>query len=243
MAKSAKKKSGRKLIGSVARAVFSTRMDPQLRVMLEKSAQKNSAGNVSQELEKMLYAQFRKRERDKKTRAIRALCFLIEQIALGANSVAGPAAKWVLDEEEYGEFLDRFGDQWRTDPFRFRAFEIAVAEILSRLRPPGQFVSPFMTFTENDRAVGAKLTADEISFLEKIFSSPENWGAAIAGSLWRQMHQSSGAAEERFVKSILEAGVSTKQRGRIAEAIKHELYGLRDARADLGLAVSQKESE
>lgn len=91
-------------------AVFSTRMDPDLRRQLEKSANAHSKGNISREMDRLLREALAfQKQPDKQLRAI--------------HSVIGQMAVFL-------------GPKWKTDPWLFRAFKTAVAEYLALLSPP-----------------------------------------------------------------------------------------------------------
>ena len=61
---------------------------------------------------------------------MRALCFLIAQLA---GQVAG------MTDEKGRPLFD-----WRTDPFFFQAYKLAVAKMLDALQPSGEIVPPRM---------------------------------------------------------------------------------------------------
>jgi hypothetical protein len=111
----AKKTSKRPPANREKSAVFSTRMDPSLRRQVEASAEKNSDGNLSREIDRLLKeALALHNEKDKN---LRAVFYLVSQMA-------------------------RMMPGWRTDPFIFQAFQVGVFAVLGRLAPEGDPVPP-----------------------------------------------------------------------------------------------------
>jgi hypothetical protein len=106
---------------------LSIRMPEDMRRQLEVAASA-SGRSVSQEVLRRIQESFNQ-ERDKaRDPAMRALCFLIAQLA---GDVAG------LTDEKGRPFFD-----WRTDPFFFRAFKLAIAQMLDALEPAGEIQPP-----------------------------------------------------------------------------------------------------
>jgi Arc-like DNA binding domain len=106
---------------------LSIRMPAEMREQLEASAS-GSGRSVSQEVLRRIqgsFSQDRDRARDP---AMRALCFLIAQLAA---EVSG------LTDEKGQPYFD-----WRADPFFFRAFKLALAQVLDALEPRGEIRPP-----------------------------------------------------------------------------------------------------
>jgi len=116
MARGGKRKgSGRKPRGKVAMLV---RVDPETRIAIEKDARMagRSLSHVAEQCLRLGLRELRKGDD-----AMGALCYLIT----GAADVAGiKALKGKLD--------------WRSNPFVFRAFKLAVMKVLDALTPAGQ---------------------------------------------------------------------------------------------------------
>jgi Arc-like DNA binding domain len=101
---------------------FSLRMPPDLRKQVEAAARRTGR-SMSQEILRRVQNSFH-RDRDRSNDpALRAICFLISQIAKHAS---------VLEQRT-----------WRTDPFKFKTFKRGVAVLLSKLEPSGEMVCPF----------------------------------------------------------------------------------------------------
>lgn|SRR5262249_30404847 len=104
---------------------FSTRIQPQTRKALEKEA-KAAGQSISQLAERLLITGLAERRERDKDRAMRALCFLITQLA---HHIVGPHVR--KEGSEVAVF------DWRSDPFFYRAFKLSVGQLLDALEPPG----------------------------------------------------------------------------------------------------------
>src|SRR5215204_2534089 len=123
----AKKRSRGRAGGRPPRGAFSgltspltIRMPKEMREELEKAANKRD-WSVSQELLRRLNASFMRDRERSRDRSLRALCFLISEIAEGV----------VLPIPDFR--LDNLRPLWRTNPFLFRAFKLAVGKLLNAL--------------------------------------------------------------------------------------------------------------
>jgi hypothetical protein len=155
---------------------LTVRVPADMRVLLERGAKKRRpyAWSISQELIARLrqaYVEERKNERDP---AIRALCFLIAETA---HQIAGPH---VFDEATKTEapLFD-----WRSNPFFFRAFKLAVAQVLDSLQPPGEVKAPQTRTSLFPNSEGAtQEEADSFSArFDRSFESPEARADYAAG--------------------------------------------------------------
>ena len=180
---------------------------------------------------------YERRQERIKNRPLKALCFLIEQLALRIAS-----ARWI-DPTHATEPLGREAatwilDRWRTDPFRFSAFKIAVGSLLSALEPEGKIVSPLAEYTRVDRAaqkidrtLGNPVL---ITIMEQKFKSPENLAADTFSNLWARLTES-------YLFPMKKGGVGfvRKSDSWIKGMIMEETYALDSARSDLGLDKSE----
>jgi hypothetical protein len=105
-------------------ANFSTRIQPETRKALEAEA-KATGLSISQLAEKLLINGLKERRATEKDPAMRALCFLIAQLA---RHVVGPMQA-----------------NWRSAPFFYEAFKFAVVQLLDALDPPGGYGKSQMT--------------------------------------------------------------------------------------------------
>jgi hypothetical protein len=110
---------------------MSMRMPKQMhkRLTAEARARKRSA---TQELLRRLDNSFKEDERRARDPALKALLYLIAQLA---ESVGVSHVKVLFDPVQRAEKLS----EWRTDPFQFKAFKAAVHALLAVLpEPPGE---------------------------------------------------------------------------------------------------------
>ena len=115
---------GRKPIGSAAARPLTIRMDDDMRRQLEaavgrqKVSKPQKTWNLSQEiLWRLRVSLHDEHEEERRDPALRALCFLIERLT---HHIVGPVPA-----------------HWRSDLFLYRAFKIAVHQLLDALEPPG----------------------------------------------------------------------------------------------------------
>jgi hypothetical protein len=117
---------------------------------------------------------------------------------------------------------------WRTNPFYFRAFKIAVGKLLDALEPKGKIEPPFeMQFNISEEA-----EALEYDFL-KSFRDPESRGAYAARSIW--------ASLRNIPLHTREEDEATKKRLRehSEAAYLRELYGMPNAARDLQIEIEK----
>ena len=186
---------------------LSVRMPAEMREELEVAA-KESGKSLGQELLRRLQDSFN-RDRDKaRDPAMQALCFLIAETA---QQTAG------LNKATHREL------HWRTNPFYFRAFKIAVGKLLDALEPKGDIEPPLeMQFNITTEEAGAL----ENDFL-KSFRDPESRGGYAARSIW--------ASLRNVPLHTREEDKETKERLRVRSqaAYFRELYGMPNAARDL----------
>jgi hypothetical protein len=105
---------------------LSIRMSEEMRRELEAAARARG-WSVSQEILRRIQETFRYDRDRTRDPAMRALCFLIAQLA---GEIAG-----LTDEKGQPAF------DWRTNPFFFRAFKLGIAKLLDALEPAGEIRS------------------------------------------------------------------------------------------------------
>jgi NTP pyrophosphatase (non-canonical NTP hydrolase) len=132
----AKRKRGRPPAGgfSTLTAVTSLRMPEDLRQQLEKARKErgkrlNRKIGLSQELLYRVRSSFIRERDEARDPALRALYYLIAEVAEAVSFPfpARPAGLRPL---------------WRSDPFLFEAFRLAVGELLDALKPTGRELKP-----------------------------------------------------------------------------------------------------
>jgi hypothetical protein len=118
---------GRKASGPFQRntAQLPVRMPEGMRGELETAAHKRG-WNLTQELLWRVRGSLSKEREEHRDRALRALCFVISEMALKYFSTEGR----------------QIAEPWHRDPFTFTAFKLAVGKLLDALRPPGDLRRP-----------------------------------------------------------------------------------------------------
>ena len=123
---------GRKPLGPSAAHPLTIRMDNDLRHQLERAASKRGrkrAWNLSQEILLRLRVSLNREHEEHPDRALRALCFVISEMARNFFSTEGRVPEIA-------------GGPWQRDPFTFTAFKLAVGKLLDGLQPPGDLRRP-----------------------------------------------------------------------------------------------------
>jgi hypothetical protein len=196
--------AGRKPSGEFSRLVsqLSIRMPAETRKQLESAAAARGR-SVTQELLRRLHKSF-DRDRDKvRSPEVRALCFLFGAIA---DRVAFPPV--------HGP--DDVIPDWRTNPFLFAAFSLAVAKLLNALKPAGEIENPFIN--QDEDFLG--------DFMRRIYESPETLSDYAVAEVWSVLQ------DTRPVVELKGPGASA-----IVAQWKQEFYGMQDARRDLGIKL------
>jgi hypothetical protein len=104
---------------------FSTRLTPKTRSLLEAEARRRrkSLSEVAEDLLQLGLEEIAELGRPK---PLRALLFLIESLS---NGIRGP--HW--QDAKYS---------WRSNPYMFATLRAGIIDLLDRLRPPGEIVTP-----------------------------------------------------------------------------------------------------
>lgn len=218
---------GRKSKGPITgkTQVFTTRITANTRDWLQREAEALDQ-SVSQVAERLLrLGLYERRQRRTKDRRLRAISYLIQEIADRLNFTG-----W-LDPTSVrtNEFVFVLGG-WRTDPFRYRAFKIAVGHLLGALEPPGEIKSPikdeeFVALLADKKQ--SSFDADIIELIRQQWKSPESLAASVFSDLWQQLNRSQPVPEPQNKRE---------------EMIAEELYAVAAARADLGLDKKDERS-
>jgi len=205
---------------------FSTRITPETRAALEQEVAARGHP-IPQVAERLLVLGLDAQRRRDSYRPLRALCFAIERIALEANG----NGRWVDPNrlknspglQKYPvEIRESLFNQWRTDPFRYRAFRLAVASLLTNLEPKGEMRNPFGDVI--DAVVLDNPAIQEL--MKRTYESPENLAAYIFANIWRELNRSSPLTEsEKYHLG----------RNPVGQIMLQEFYQMSDARHDLGL--------
>jgi len=213
---------------------FSTRITAETREALEREASA-SGQSISQVAERLLMLGLR--EKTKRDRPLRALCYVIEQIALGLSSGRwmDPAEFPVVDVSTRRPLrlraaVESMRDEWRTEPFNYRAFKIAVGMLLNALEPKGELKSPHPAEEIDKYLANAPAFLRDpalVELMKRKFASPENLAADVFSNVWARLNRARGLSESEL--RIMRRGEY------IGEIMREEFYGMADARVDLNL--------
>ena len=192
--------------------------------------------SVSAFTEYLINKGLREREEEERDPALKALLFMIGQLAEDISGW-GYTAKQFLPAEKRNEHLC----QWRTDPFKFKAFKVAVTTLLGWLdEPAGKMQSPITREqAEKEAALFAPGNQTVIKAIEKQAEDPEAFGNFRAAFLWRELRglflEPGSEKHLTRLKEILAKIPEFKK------AWERQLYGLPQARRDLELPKAKSE--
>jgi len=196
---------------------ISLRLPAELINRLKKSARDNNHGNLSREIATRLRGSLHyKKQQDP---AVRALCYLISETA---KHVAPSSPD--IDPRIH----------WRSNPFYYAAFKVAVDRILDTLKPPGEIRAPTFKF---DQELDEFMT----DFVED-HKSPDRLGVRTADlilEMFKRIPAMTVDEREQFrdekERLVAEAGLPP---GLIADV----LYAMPDAARDLAIKPRDENS-
>ena len=205
---------GRKRLGASVAQNLTIRVDDDLREQLKAAAiaRQKRNWNLSQEILLRLRTSLSNEREQQRDPPMRALCFLIAQLA---DHVVGP--KVLREGKEHAVY------DWRADPFFYKAFKIAVGQLLDALDPPGPIKSYEFT-VDNDAGLDPSIRR----WIET-FKTPEaraQHSADYVLTAFRAFPQWSAATREEQRKLITEYG---------SPQLLREFYGIPDAALDLAV--------
>jgi Arc-like DNA binding domain len=206
---------GRKPKGELANLAspFSLRMPAGLRKQLEDAADR-SGRSISQEMLRRVQSSFRRERHTAIDPSIRALCFLMSCIQQRFRS-----RTFLLNNVWSPPVTE--GRHWRTDPFFFIAFKVAVQVLLEKFEPLG-----------NDSPVTDK--------------TPSEVGFDVANEVWWEVsnpRQYGFTLEEAFEQveiDLKDRPDFPRSLEELRQAYGEILYGLADANRDLKLKTKGK---
>lgn len=185
---------------------ISIRMPADMRTQLQKAANANGR-SVSQELLRRVQEGFHsERDRDRDP-AMRALCFLIAQLACEVSGFITEDGTPVYD--------------WRTTPFFFRAFKLAVGQLLDAIEPKGEICAP--AFVEDTEANYLSVS------LFTSFQSPEARASVAAETVLRLLHRTKfpempKSLHKRYLSGEADGYQSAQRDLRIASRQDHVVH-------------------
>jgi hypothetical protein len=222
---------------------FSTRISPETRQALEREAA-DSGRSISQVAERLLNSAIQEKRRRQAQPSMRAISFLIEQVALRLveqNVVCINFADHdpnVLESADGREMLKAVAEgdvgleAWRTNPFLYQAFKLAVASLLSLFDPKGELRSP-IPIDLVSKVSAVKNDPGLLEHMTRIWSSPENLAAHVVTYIRLGLGRN-----HALFKQELEAVAPYDD---LIRSIKDEFYGMQQVRRDLGLESRKTE--
>lgn len=123
--------------------------------------------------------------------------------------------------------------RWKSNPFAFRAFKVAVEFLLDFLEPQGPAVSPLRTNNPRGIAVPPRMTDREWQTIGRFFETPETYGAYIFSHLLLELEN---ALPTDTRQMMMESPA-------IGDLASDEYYGLRNASRDLGLDTLEEKHQ
>jgi hypothetical protein len=196
-----RKAAGRKPTGR-SKVAMLTRIAPETRKALEDARGPNKS--LSQVADEMLREGLKAKAKERRDAPMVALCYLIAETANACRAFTGPDGKPLFD--------------WHSDPFVFRAFKLAVAQLLDWLEPPGEIQSIV------DR-VGEDTFRNTPAGIVDSYRTPEARAQAAAMFIWSKV-QAPPTDDE------LELAENWKPFG---DRIKRMAVAMSDVRRDLNI--------
>jgi len=192
---------------------FSTRLTPKTRSLLEAEARRRgkSLSEVAEDLLQLGLEEMADLDRPKPLRALLFMVSMLERRTLGPHS----------QDAKYS---------WRSNPYMFTALRAGIIDLLDRLRPPGEVVTPSPGPEE-----------------EEWYEHEEGGSVDLrrAGTFWRHTFPDS---PEQYARTLVELLVSQAQMSEAGEQMRMEYgaelpywedlrihYGFVDAQRDLFL--------
>jgi hypothetical protein len=197
---------GRKPSAHTPRAQLTIRMSDEMREQLESAARERD-WTLTDELLLRLRVSFHRERDESRQPAMRALCFLIAELA---DHIVGPSVA-------RGKSEVRFYD-WRSDPFFYRAFKIAVGRLLDALEPPGPIKAYQITAKQGELDPYMK------HYLAS-FKSPEARAEYSVGYILTALREAPHQTAERREEQRKLVGMHP--------VLMREFYGMPDAAKDL----------
>jgi hypothetical protein len=207
--------AGRKPRGPFTKntAVLTVRMPDDLRRQLKGAADKKGWSLTQELLWRVRSSYNRQREEERRPPATRALCFLLCEIT---ERVGFPNIS-----------------KWHRSRFAFRAFRLALAQLLERLEPPGEIKYPqgYKRLSEVLRAHQQGSAADRFDAQCK---TPEALADYLSEYLMdRILHPRPG------FEVALRKFRDHPEAGSLIEDLLNTMYGIADVRRDLGIQVGE----
>jgi hypothetical protein len=217
---------------------FSTRITPETRALLETEARRGGL-SLSTTVERLLRLGLYEKEKLAQENPLRAIFYLMGLLAERIPAGLGADPKY----------------NWRTNPFMFEAFSVAVQYLLSALQPPGEVVAPppppplpewppeaVRKYTPLEVAAARERAEFFHGIRFPTFDTPERRGRDVAKSLLIEMQYhgvlAAGTPQQRY--GALQPDLTRQVYGeKVADTLTRLHYGLADAQRDLGIDTAR----
>jgi hypothetical protein len=176
------------------------RVHPDLKRRIELTAQAADV-SMSREIESLLELGLKARDDSRRDNPIRAICFLIAETANACRAFTDPKGKPLFEV---------------TDPFVFRAFKLAVAQLLDWLEPKDEIVSIV------DRVGEDTFRGDPPAIVDS-YRTPEARAQAAVQFIWSRMQTPPSADDLEFARNWRPFGAR----------LERLYYGMSDVRRHL----------
>jgi hypothetical protein len=178
---------------------------------------KKKGRSLTQELLWRLQSSYRKQHQEEfQPPATRAICFLI-------GNMTGQLT--------FSEHQDRDLALWHRSPFQFRAFRLAVTQLLEALEPRGDMQNPYGPLLE-------RLRDEDVPFwsvqMATFLRTPETLAEWLVSSILGQMLNPRSDLEASIRKAG--SGLPDSDLKRYSEYLLDSLYGIADAKRDLEIS-------
>jgi hypothetical protein len=172
------------------KVMFSLRLDPSVLANLRAAAKKWPGKNVSTFTEYLIDRALREREEEERDPALRALLYLIGQLADHITGAVTPdIPMWV-----------RSG--WRRSLFQFRALKVAVHKLLDDLEEPPGPLWKVEEAVEYAKKKGAEFPPDFLAYYLETFKSPETRGATLLAEFYLQAQRTEPLTERERTEML-----------------------------------------
>ena len=210
---------GRKPKGAAPmRSQLTIRMPDDLRTELEAAARKRGH-NLTDELLWRLRLSFAKEREQRRDPAMRALTFLIGELA-----------------ENVHLGLRSFRTKWHKNPFMFQALKLGTTKLLDAIAPPGEIESPY-----NDMAKASPKSAESLQKMANRLRTPEDAAQECADMLLRQLFDPRLRAKNvSTIRAVVDKFPDDPFFRMIADEIEREHYGMSAALHDLGIEEAKE---
>jgi hypothetical protein len=180
-----------------------------LKRRIELAAQASGSKSMSGEIVRLLELGLRAQEERRRDPQVRALCYLIAETANACRAFTGSKGRPLFEI---------------TDPFVFRAFKLAVAQLFNWIEPKGKIVSIV------DRA-GADTFQSTPAAIVDSYRTPEARAQAAALFIWSSVQTPASADDFEMARNWKPFG----------ERMERFYYGMADVRHDLKELIEKGE--